>query len=53
MKVIREGKPIQIECRNCGSLLEYEPQDKHEKMTHMNEYKCYITCPICNREIEV
>lgn len=53
MKVIREGKPEQVDCKQCGSLLEYQPSDVKIEQTHMNEYAKYITCPVCNRSIEV
>lgn len=53
MKVIREGKPEQVECKKCGSLLEYEPRDVESIQTHINEYGKYITCPVCKSEIKV
>jgi hypothetical protein len=53
MEVVRKGKPTSKECGNCGSLLKYEPLDRHQSQVSMNEYKYYITCPVCNCEIEV
>jgi len=53
MEVIRKGKPKPIECDKCGSLLKYEPLDKHQSQIGINEYKSYITCLVCENEIEV
>lgn len=53
MKVIREGKPKQVECANCGSLLEYQPVDVLTERVHMNETANYVTCPVCNCKVRI
>ena len=53
MKVIREGKPQEVECKYCGSLLEYRPSDIKQEQTHINEYHNYVLCPVCKTRIMI
>lgn len=60
VKTIKKGNvpTAQIECPNCGSLLEYGNADLWEKINnYLNTspmWKSYsIRCPECNVEIDV
>lgn len=47
IKVLRKGTRKQIECENCGALLQYEETDIIKEELRFNEYVKYITCPQC------
>ena len=52
VKVIKENyKTKQIVCENCGSLLEYTPQDEHKVETNYYRFDRYIICPVCNKKV--
>lgn len=53
MRVIRKGKPTELECNSCGSLLEYEPTDVKQSEVYRNESYKYVVCPICNSQITI
>lgn len=49
MIVLREGFEHIVECKECGSLLEYNYMDLHYDKDIPDEF--YIICPICNKWI--
>lgn len=53
MRVVEEGNKKQARCDKCNSLLEYWEADiKHERI-HINEYKRYVRCPVCDNKLSV
>ena len=57
MKIIQEGKKekcsMEVTCRECGSILEIEPDDIEvildQNMGYMSLSNFKYTCPCCNR----
>lgn len=52
VKIIRYGTKKEIECKYCGSLLQYEPEDIQEFQTKYS-WRRYIVCPHCNKEVNI
>lgn len=53
IKVIKYGQKRRVECKECGSFLEYEKEDVKGVRTGMNEYEYQIKCPVCRETIVV
>lgn len=50
IEVLRPGCKKQIECKECGALLRYSPEDvqKEKPVAGIAGYKHFIICPECN-----
>lgn len=55
MRVIKAGKVTtkEIVCENCGTVMEITKEDLHRKEDHTGWGFVYVTCPICNKHVEV
>ena len=55
IKILREGNKKQVECNDCGALLQYEGEDIHCEEIYTSPMKYYnrryITCPQCKNKI--
>lgn len=54
IKIIK-AQPVpkeQIECTNCGSILEYENVDLELHQGYMTGYKYRFRCPVCRVYID-
>lgn len=53
IKILKQGKKMEIECLNCGALLQYEYEDiQEQKYEHrLGGWKRFIICPQCNKEV--
>lgn len=40
-------------CKKCGTEFICENEDLVEFQTRINEFKNYVRCPVCGKEIEV
>lgn len=60
IKIIKNTmtEPTQIECENCGSIIEYNFSDIHRKDTigffgFPGCLERYVICPVCKNDIEL
>lgn len=63
MKVLKLGYLRNKKCPKCNSILQYDLKSNDIEVdmrkvfqdidTQMNYYYCYITCPICNKKIDI
>ena len=51
VKIIQVGS-IRCYCPHCNSLLEASKSDFTSKQKGIQEYGSFITCPVCQYEIE-
>lgn len=53
IKILKYGHKMEIECKNCGALLQYEYEDIQETKysSPLGGWKRYIICPQCNKEV--
>ena len=52
IKILRQTKFV-CTCGICETVLQYEEQDVKSERMGIQEWKHYITCPVCENEIEV
>lgn len=45
MEILTRGKPDEITCENCKSLLKWSPSDL--QWTHNEPDYFYLVCPVC------
>lgn len=64
MKIIERGTARQVQCHNCGSVLEHEDKDVRMRLLPNDRrdwgssdpedaYEPYITCPVCSSSFAI
>ena len=55
IKILKEGTKRQVECNECGALLQYQQEDIKKEEYFLSQitsyYEKYIICPQCHNKI--
>ena len=53
IRIIKQGSKMSVECQECGCIFTYEKEDIDFIQIGHNEYRYFLDCPCCRKEIEV